>query len=1013
MGKLVVLKFERGNFEEGFDLTLRIGEDSDSLGEAIATRPSTVTSGRLPKAPEIPNLYKRWQLYYKQQEVMRAISAKKGESLKTSDIPEKFSKAAEELKTRTCNWLKSENTDWQKIREALINELKDENEEIRVLIQAGEPWLKRLPWQEWDLLDTYTNAEIAISPLEYDRVKRSPLPTSRDKIRILAILGDNSGIDIQPDIDRINNLPDAEPILLKQPQREEIYRQLRDNRGWDIVFFAGHSKTEAETGRIYINSNDSNNSLTIDELKKALNKAIKRGLKLAIFNSCDGLGLAERLADWNIPQVIVMREPVPDLIAQKFLSDFLKEFANGESLYAAVREARETLEAFQDKFPGVTWLPVICQNPAEIPQTWQGFLDKTEPQPEITLTRQELQQRTKLVERVKNYWIKGVLEKSLHDRIFIELGLEERPDDVALPLVKVWETPEEPRQTLPQGTRVIDRFDKMGIGRTLLILGEPGSGKTITLLELARELIARAENNISLPVPLVLNLSTWANKKPSITDWVIDELISRYKVSASFARTLMAKEQLLLLLDGLDEVREEFQESCLQALNEFSQQYGGIEIAVTSRIADYKALSQKLKFQGALYLQPLTPEQIYQYLLSLGEEMEAVKAALQEDTTLRELATNPLMLNIMCLAYQGMAEVQAISDSEARRRHLFSTYIERMLQRRQRVRQYDDRKYERSLSLHWLTWLAQRMSREYQTIFSIEQLQPTWLPERLQKQIPVGVGAIFALTVGLILLAILWITFSLVIGNFYSLIVGSIIGGVFGLGAGVWAWITVGREKKIEPVETLNLSLTTLKKALTFGPIAGLISWLILRGFAWMIFRAGGFPLAELIFLLIIGPIIVFISEIPGSRIPNKTIPNQGILQSVKNAAILTVVASAGMGLVAGLTSRQILEAIIGQAFAQSKIGTPWMQQFTLRAVLAGMIVGLIFGLTQAGTASIQHFTLRVILWWNNCAPWNYSRFLDYGAERIFLQKVGGSYIFIHRLLQEHFAGLTSKRAKS
>ncbi|GAB4276665.1 MAG: hypothetical protein Fur0025_02010 [Oscillatoriaceae cyanobacterium] len=1004
MSKLVVLKFEQGNFEEGFKLTLRIGEDSDSLREALPTRPSTVTSGRLPKAPEIPNLYERWQSYYKQEEViykqeevMRGISTQKGESIKTSDIPKQFSKAAEELKTHTCNWLKSETAEWQKIRKALIDELKDENEEIRVLIQAGDPLLKRLPWQEWDLFDTYTNTEIAISPLEYQRVKPAVATTCRNKIRILAILGDTKGIDIQPDIERIQNLPDAEPIFLKQPQREELYRKLRDYKGWDILFFAGHSKTEAEKGRLYINSND---SLRLDELKKALNKAIKHGLKLAIFNSCDGLGLAEQLADWNIPQVIVMREPVPDQMAQKFLSNFINAFASGDSLYTAVREAREMLEAFQDKFPGVMWLPIICQNPAESPQTWQGFLERTYGQ-EITLTREELRQRTKLLGRVKNYWIKGVLERSLHDRIPIQLGLEE------------WENPEERRQTLPPGTRVIDRFDKMGSSRTLLILGEPGAGKTITLLELARELIARAEQYINQPVPVVLNLSTWANKKQTITDWVIDELISRYQVSASFARTWMEKEQLLLLLDGLDEVSAEFRGLCLQALNQFSEEHGQIEIAVTSRIGDYKALSQQLRFQVALCVQPLTPEQIYQYLVSLGAGMEAVKTALQEDSTLLELAKSPLMLNIMCLAYQGMVELPAISDSEQRRHHLFSVYIERMLHRRQHLRRYGDREYDRSLSLHWLAWLAERMSREYQTIFSIEQLQPTWLTKTLQKQMPVGVGVIFGLTVGLILLGIIWITFSLVIGDFYSLIVGSIIGVIFGLGVGLWACLTVGRDKKIEPVETLNLSGETAKKALILGPISGLITWLILRGFGWLIFRTGDFPLAELIFSIIFGSIFGLIFEIPGRKIGNTTIPNQAIWQSVKNAAILTGVASGGMGVVAGLTSRQILEIIVGQAVAKAQIGTPWMQQFTLRAILAGMVLGLIFGLTQAGTATIQHFTLRVILWWHNCAPWNYSRFLDYAADRIFLQKVGGSYIFIHRLLQEHFAGLTSKPAKS
>ncbi|NEO16045.1 MULTISPECIES: hypothetical protein [unclassified Moorena] len=40
----------------------------------------------------------------------------------------------------------------------------------------------------------------------------------------------------------------------------------------------------------------------------------------------------------------------------------------------------------------------------------------------------------------------------------------------------------------------------------------------------------------------------------------------------------------------------------------------------------------------------------------------------------------------------------------------------------------------------------------------------------------------------------------------------------------------------------------------------------------------------------------------------------------------------------------------------------------------------------------------------NNYIRWNYARFLDYAADRIFLQKVGGGYIFIHRMLMEHFA---------
>jgi hypothetical protein len=48
----------------------------------------------------------------------------------------------------------------------------------------------------------------------------------------------------------------------------------------------------------------------------------------------------------------------------------------------------------------------------------------------------------------------------------------------------------------------------------------------------------------------------------------------------------------------------------------------------------------------------------------------------------------------------------------------------------------------------------------------------------------------------------------------------------------------------------------------------------------------------------------------------------------------------------------------------------------------------------------------RSILITQGRTPRVYSRFLDYAADRIFLQKVGGGYRFIHRLLREHFADM-------
>ena len=61
-------------------------------------------------------------------------------------------------------------------------------------------------------------------------------------------------------------------------------------------------------------------------------------------------------------------------------------------------------------------------------------------------------------------------------------------------------------------------------------------------------------------------------------------------------------------------------------------------------------------------------------------------------------------------------------------------------------------------------------------------------------------------------------------------------------------------------------------------------------------------------------------------------------------------------------------------------------------------------GLGFDGFASLQHFVLRLLLCCNGSAPLNYVKLLDYAAERIFLRKLGGGYMFIHRLRQVYFA---------
>jgi hypothetical protein len=76
---------------------------------------------------------------------------------------------------------------------------------------------------------------------------------------------------------------------------------------------------------------------------------------------------------------------------------------------------------------------------------------------------------------------------------------------------------------------------------------------------------------------------------------------------------------------------------------------------------------------------------------------------------------------------------------------------------------------------------------------------------------------------------------------------------------------------------------------------------------------------------------------------------------------------------------------------------------WALFGILTGGCSGWLIG---GGLACLQHLTLRLVLWLNGDIPWNYSRFLNYANDRLFLQRVGGRYRFIHDSIREHFSSL-------
>ncbi len=88
-----------------------------------------------------------------------------------------------------------------------------------------------------------------------------------------------------------------------------------------------------------------------------------------------------------------------------------------------------------------------------------------------------------------------------------------------------------------------------------------------------------------------------------------------------------------------------------------------------------------------------------------------------------------------------------------------------------------------------------------------------------------------------------------------------------------------------------------------------------------------------------------------------------------------------------------------------------WYKNDVISGLQLGAISGAIFGFSywlsiavMLPMSLVHHFILRFVLHANNLLPWKLIPFLDHCVDLIFLRRIGGGYIFVHRLLMEHFA---------
>jgi predicted ATPase len=590
--------------------------------------------------------------------------------------------------------------------------------------------------------------------------------------------------------------------------------------------------------------------------------------------------------------------------------------------------------------------------------------------------------RAALLSRVRDKWIDGVLEPSLaHTE---RLALDQPP--------------------------VLQVFLRSGGG--LLIRGAPGGGKTTVLLELADGLLERAGSDPSQPVPVVASLASWTGRRQQLDAWLTDELAASYRIPQATARDWAAQNDLVLLLDGLDEVDERYRDSCAEAINQFLRDRPIARVAVCCRTETARSLGTELALPQTVELRPVARSQVDSYLARLETTwtpLADIRAALAADEDLRV----PLMLKIAALANRGrplparqpdrvprwlrapewpqeIAEIfapvppETVRQAPLDRATMWEAYVARMLEHRSLN---PGREYDATTARRSLAWLAAHLRDSGQAEFQLDQLaaagptRPAGAAHRRLRQAALWTDR-YVHTTALDLARSLeprasedQARFRIAMANWLRDHVAQARPG---------GWVRHLPQAMIRPAAEVGWSPDRLP-SLT-PPVTALIVLPATTAIAAVI---AGWPLALAVAL---GEGLLWGLNLP-DRLGlkprarrHRTVPNESIRRSARHATMIGLATAACFGTGLGLVS-----------IVMGGLGAPAI-------VAAALLAGAGASVSNGAGACAHHYIARLRLARDGVIPWRYQRFLDAMAERMLLHRSGSGYLFIHRLLADHLA---------
>jgi serine/threonine protein kinase len=499
---------------------------------------------------------------------------------------------------------------------------------------------------------------------------------------------------------------------------------------------------------------------------------------------------------------------------------------------------------------------------------------------------------------------------------------------------------------------------------SVVLVGAPGAGKTIRLLGVADALLRRGQGHDGVPLPVVLNLSSFPAFRGSFLDWLQHEMVAKYALPREQVRQWLDDGRLALLLDGLDEVGAPDRGRCAEALNQLRAERPSPYL-VTCREENYRGLLPRLQCDAVVRLCPIDVSTL-DATLDLASAPARVAALVRGDAALAEQLRNPFLLTLFT---QLAGELDAPSvDGGALRERLYSLSLAHSLDRAPRL---SGEQRERATAA--VRWLAAAMTRGGVTELWLEEMQAGWMPRRSQRvaAYALGMGAAFSLSIAVNLAAA-----RVAQQPWYS-------GLFFGVIAVVAAFVIQGGVR-IVPMEAMRWSWPRLRTWIPRNLLLGIVTGGLHGSFFDLVPDLMLGVATGLLGLSVIG-------LVPAGR-ERRVNPGDGLAESLRNSLLVAPLIGLVIGVPVGYVVLPLARPFASAASMYHTHPNPelaWaVTMGTSAAVTSLFITGFL--------APVMHAALRLTIAATSPLPLRLTPWLDTLADRDLLHRVGGGWVFRH-----------------